>query len=135
MSEEEIKRPIGAASPRQQMVIDCIRNNDAQIVIIGGAAGSGKSHLLQMLPLEFADCPKARCIMFRRETDQLKGQGGLFELATDIYNDLPKELRPRMVQSKLRAYFPTGAQVQWKHMERETDRIKHQGLTCSPYTQ
>jgi hypothetical protein len=96
---------------------------------------SGKSHLLQILPLEFADDPKARCIMFRRETDQLKGQGGLYELATDIYSNLPPELRPRMVESKLRAYFPTGAVVQWKHMERESDRMKHQGLTCSPLIQ
>ena len=89
---------------------------------------SGKSHLLQMLPLEFADCPKARCIMFRRNTDQLKGQGGLFELAGDIYQNLPKKLQPRMVESRLRAYFPSGAQVQWKHMEHEKDKFSHQGL-------
>ena len=35
------------ASRKQQMVLE----SDAQILIIGGAAGSGKSYLLQLMPL------------------------------------------------------------------------------------
>ncbi|MCK5610886.1 PhoH family protein [Candidatus Pacearchaeota archaeon] len=69
--QEEKAKQLGPASPKQEMMI----SNDAQILIMGGAAGSGKSYLLNMIPLRYVDCPHWDGIIFRRTTVELKGQG------------------------------------------------------------
>lgn len=118
-----MSKTFGPASEKQKMILE----NKAQILIIGGAAGSGKSYLLQLMPLAIIDDPKTNCIMFRRTTPQLKGQGGLFDTARNIYNDLDKKWKPRFREKDLEAIFPNGAKVKWSHMEYEKDKINHQG--------
>lgn len=119
-----MSKTFGPASPKQKMILE----NKAQILIIGGAAGSGKSYLLQLMPLALIDDPKTSCIMFRRTTPQLKGQGGLFDTARGIYNELDKKWKPRFREKDLEAIFPTGAKVKWSHMEYVKDKLNHQGL-------
>lgn len=114
----------GPASPKQKMILE----NKAQILIIGGAAGSGKSYLLQLMPLALIDDPKTNCIMFRRTTPQLTGQGGLFDTARGIYNELDKKWKPRFREKSLDAIFPNGSKVKWSHMEYVKDKLNHQGL-------
>lgn len=138
-----MSKTFGPASPKQKMILE----NKAQILIIGGAAGSGKSYLLQLMPLAYIDDNKSNCIMFRRTTPQLTGQGGLFDTARSIYNELPKEWKPRFREKSLDAIFPYvdpetgvpsrtgrgpngeyGAKVKWSHMEYVKDKLNHQGL-------
>jgi hypothetical protein len=123
-SPSVIEMPFGATSRKQQMILD----SEAEILVIGGAAGSGKSYLLQMLPLKYIDDPRTTCIMFRRTTPQIKGQGGLFDTAFTMYNQLPDIIRPRFRHQALEALFPTGAKVKWSHMENTKDKFNHQGL-------
>lgn len=92
------------------------------------AAGSGKSYLLQMLPTQFIDDPAATCIIFRRTTVQIKGLGGVFDTARNMYMQLPTPIRPKMSEHSLEAKFPTGMKMKWSHMEREKDKYNHQGL-------
>ena len=118
------KQVIGPKSPKQEMIL----NSEADITVIGGAAGSGKSYLLQMMPLKLIDDPNTTSIMFRRTTPQIRGQGGLFDLASEIYMQLPKSMKPKMKSQALEAQFPTGARVRWSHMENVKDKFNHQGL-------
>lgn len=122
--QNAVSVPFGPTSKKQQMIMDC----EAQILIMGGAAGSGKSYLLQMLPLKFMDDPKANAIIFRRTTVQIKGLGGVFDTARGMYMQLPDRLKPRMSDHALEAKFPTGFKLKWSHMEREVDKFNHQGL-------
>ena len=115
-------------SPKQQMIWD----SDAQVTIIGGAAGSAKSHLLQMLPLKIVDDPRTAVIMFRRTTPQLTGQGGLVDKARMIFNELPTEWQPTFTQNPWTAKFPNGANVVWRPMQHVNDKYDIQGLTSSP---
>jgi phage terminase large subunit-like protein len=112
------------ASRKQQMVLE----SDAQILVIGGAAGSGKSYLLQLMPLLIVDDPRTACIMFRRTVPQIRGQGGLFDKAKDIYNQLPPEYKPKFKENEMIATFPNGATVKWQSMQHEVDKFNIQGL-------
>lgn len=112
------------ASRKQQMVLE----SDAQILVIGGAAGSGKSYLLQLMPLLIVDDPRTACIMFRRTVPQIRGQGGLFDKAKDIYNQLPPEYKPRFKENEMIATFPNGASVKWQSMQHVSDKYNIQGL-------
>ena len=93
---------------------------------------SGKSYLLQLMPLCLVDDPKTKCIMFRRTTPQITGQGGIWDTAKGIFNELPIKQRPKIREIKLEAIFPNGASVKYQHMERVADKLNIQGLTCSP---
>lgn len=121
------------ASHKQEMMMKAAA--EVEITIIGGAAGSGKSYILQLLPLMFADCPKARCTMFRRTTPQITGQGGIWDTAKGIYNQLPIGLRPRIREKDTEILFPNletnkgiGMKVKYSHMQNESDKYNIQGL-------
>jgi predicted phage terminase large subunit-like protein len=101
---------------------------EAQVVIIGGAAGSGKSYILQLIPLFLVDDGRTTCRMFRRTTPQIKGQGGIWDTGSDIYLSLPTEQRPRKREQKMEFIWPNGARVDYSHMERVSDKLNIQGL-------
>lgn len=81
-----------------------------------------------MLPLKYVDDPRTTAIMFRRTTPQIKGQGGLFDTAFNMYNQLPDIIKPKFRHQALEAVFPTQAKIKWSHMENEKDKFNHQGL-------
>jgi hypothetical protein len=81
-----------------------------------------------MLWLKYIDDPKSTGIMFRRTTPQIKGQGGLFDTAFNMYNQLPDPIRPRFRHIALEAIWPNGAKMKWSHLENEKDKFNHQGL-------
>ena len=112
------------ASRKQQMVLE----SEAQIMVIGGAAGSGKSYLLQLMPLLIVNDPRTACIMFRRTVPQIRGQGGLFDKAKDIYNQLPPVVKPKFKENEMTATFPNGATVKWQSMQHVSDKYDIQGL-------
>lgn len=112
------------ASAKQRMILE----SDAQILIIGGAAGSGKSYLLQLMPLLIIDDPRTACVMFRRTVPQIRGQGGLFDKALGIYNQLPAKFRPRFKNNEMIATFPSGAKVKWQSMQYVSNKYDIQGL-------
>lgn len=101
-----------------------IRRND-EVCVTGN---SGKSYLLQLLPLLIIDDPKTACIMFRRTVPQIRGQGGLFDKAKDIYNQLPAGIKPRFKENEMTAIFPNGATIKWQSMQHVSDKLNIQGL-------
>jgi len=134
MSEQALFAP---ASRKQEMMLKAAL--EAQIVVIGGAAGSGKSYILQLLNLLFIDDPKTNCVMFRRTTPQITGQGGIWDTGKDIFQALPPHQRPKIREKALEAIFPTvdnytgklvynGAKVKYMPMEHFKDRLNIQGL-------
>jgi len=118
----------GPASKKQQMILE----SDAQILVIGGAAGSGKSYLLQLMPLFIIDDRNTNCVMFRRTTPQIIGGGGIWDTAKDIYNSLPQEQRPKVREKALEFVFPSGAKVKYQSMQHTKDKLDIQGLISSP---
>lgn len=134
MSEQALFAP---ASRKQELMFKAAM--EAQITIIGGAAGSGKSYLLQLMPLLLIDDPKSNCIMFRRTTPQITGQGGIWDTAKGIFNSMPKDQKPHIREKALEAVFPkldrdtgkmkyNGSKIKYQHMERENDKYNIQGL-------
>ena len=89
---------------------------------------SGKSYILQLIPLFLVNDGRTTCRMFRRTTPQIKGQGGIWDTGSDIYLSLPTEQRPRKREQKMEFIWPNGARVDYSHMERVSDKLNIQGL-------
>lgn len=112
------------ASVKHEMILA----NDAQILIIGGAMGGGKTYLQQMLGLRYIDDPNTAIVTFRRTMDEIKGQGGVWDTAEDIYGCIHPSVRPVATPSRLTFKFPSGATSVYKGMELIKDAKKNQGL-------
>ena len=103
-------------------------NVKADVIIYGGSAGSGKSHLLLMHPLKHClKDPNFNGIFFRRVTKQLIGAGGLWPESGKMY----KPFKAKEKLQTLTRAFPCGATLQFAHMEHEKNCEDHQGLQYS----
>lgn len=101
-------------------------NSQADIVIYGGAAGSGKSHMMLLRALCQVDDPKFNCIVFRRTTTALRD--GLWGEAKSLY----RPWKPRCQEQPMRMQFPSGAVIKFNHMEHDKSaEDDHQGKQYS----
>ena len=88
--------------------------SSADIVIGGGAAGSGKTFCVLMESIRHINNPDFGAVFFRRTTPQIRNQGGLWDASQAFYSLLsgatPKE-------SSLEWKFSSGAKVSFRHLE------------------
>jgi predicted phage terminase large subunit-like protein len=102
----------------------------ADIAIYGGAAGGGKSFGLLLEPLRHYNNPKFGCVIFRRNTTQVRNEGGLWDESMGLYS----LFRAVPLESKLEWVFPNpkrlgspGARVKFAHLEHEKTVLDWQG--------
>lgn len=96
----------------------------ADVTVVGGSAGSGKSHIMLMRALMNAEDPHANIVYFRRTGTQLTGGGGLWDEAKEMY--MP--WKPKIVENTMKMTFKSGCKVKFSHMEHVKNRLDHQGL-------
>lgn len=88
------------------------------VMIYGGAAGSGKSRLLLIKALKHAyQDPNFEGVMFRRTTGPLKGAGGLFTESKKLF----RPLNPRIREKDMEIIFEGtgGGNLKYTHLEHE----------------
>ena len=100
----------------------------ADIVIGGGAAGSGKTFSLLLDIAKYAGmCDNFGAVVFRRTYPEITQIGGLWEESKKIY----PYIGARPVEGKVTWHFPKG-RVSFSHMQHEGDLLKFQGAQI-PY--
>lgn len=102
----------------------------ADIAIYGGAAGGGKSFALLLEPIRHYDNPRFGCVIFRRNTTQVRNEGGLWDESMNLY----PLLKAKPIESVLEWEFPNpfipgkpGARVKFSHLEHEKTVLDWQG--------
>lgn len=113
---ESIYRP-------QEGAQETAMNSPANTVVYGGAAGSGKTHLMLLRPLLQIHDSKFNAIFFRRTGPQLSGAGSVWEEAKQLYMEFGAKIK----ENDREIIFPSGARMKFSHMEHEKDKIGHQG--------
>lgn len=91
----------------------------ADIAIYGGAAGGGKTFALLLEPLRHVGNSRFGAVCFRRELTRVTAEGGLWDESTDLYR--PFGARSRQ-SPRLEHVFPSGARLQFGHLEHEDDK-------------
>ncbi len=87
----------------------------ADIAIYGGAAGGGKSYALLLEPLRHYMNKKFGAVIFRRNSTQVRNEGGLWDESVSMYLQIPAHPR----EAFLEWIFPSGARVKFAHLEHE----------------
>lgn len=87
----------------------------ADIAIYGGAAGGGKSYGLLLEPLRHANNRHFGAVIFRRNSTQVRNEGGLWDDSCRLYG--PLGVHPRA--AFLEQVFPAGWKLKFGHLEHE----------------
>ena len=95
----------------------------ADIAIMGGAAGGGKSWGLLMEALRHIDNPGFGAVIFRRTSTQVRNEGGLWDESMMIYPMAGGEPS----ESSLGWRFKSGANISFRHLEHEKTKLDWQG--------
>lgn len=95
----------------------------ADIAIYGGAAGGGKSWALCAEAMRHTGVSGYRAIVFRRHTGELIGGGSIWEEAQSMYRSAGAVFRS---SPYLDCVFPSGARVEYSHLQHEKDKHSHQ---------
>jgi predicted phage terminase large subunit-like protein len=98
-------------------------STQADIAIYGGAAGSGKSFSLLLEPLRHYYNSKFGAVIFRRNTTQVRNEGGLWDESMQIYPLFKSE----PTESKLEWTFPSGSRLKFAHLEFDKTVLDWQG--------
>ncbi len=96
----------------------------ADICIYGGAAGGGKTYALLLEAVRHSDNPDFGAVIFRRESNQITNEGGLWDNAKDMYAPLGvvfRESAPKQV------IFPSGAKITFNHLHSDKSIYGYQG--------
>lgn len=106
-------------------------NTTPDVMIYGGAAGSGKSRLLLMKAAYYAyQDPDFEGVMFRRTSPPLKAAGGLFSEAKKLYAPFSNKIKEAVMEIKFNK--TNGGNLKFTHLEHENDAEgNHQGLQYS----
>lgn len=91
-------------------------------VLYGGAAGGGKSDSMLMEALRYAHAPGYAAIILRRTYPQLSQAGALIPRSREMLTD-----RAKWNEEKHTWTFPSGATLQFSHMQHEADMYNFQG--------
>ena len=119
--------PTRIIRPQEGFQMDFL-SSPADIVIGGGAAGSGKTFSLLMEPLRHKDVPGFGSVIFRRTSPQIKGEGGLWDTSMQLYPHV--KATPR--ESVLEWIFPITksskkTKLKFSHLEYDKDVLNWQG--------
>ena len=96
----------------------------ADIVLVGGSAGVGKSWCLVNEPMRHSHVPGFSSITFRRTSPELTGPGSIWSLAKQTYSQFTGvKLREG---NYLDARWPSGAEFVFAHLQHEDDVFSHQ---------
>lgn len=122
------QQQLGPASAKQEAFL----NADADIILFGGAAGSGKSYLGVMAFLKWVtrkEMSAFRGVIVRRTMVQVSGPGGVAETGQEIYQQFGAQWRVK--DGKF--VFPNGSTIVCKGCEQEKDKHNFQGWQVSAF--
>lgn len=121
-TERRRREPVAKVKP-QRGPQEAFLSSTADIAIIGGAAGGGKTWSLLLEPLRHFANPKFGAVIFRRTYPQITNEGGLWDEAGELYPMLGA--RPR--ENDLEYRFRSGMTVKFAHMQHGKDRFAWTG--------
>ena len=115
----------GPASLKQAMFLKA----DADIIVYGGSAGSGKSYLGIGRHLRYVNDPKYKGYVIRKNMTMLTKSGGLLDKAHSIF----KNHEPRVIFKRrdMQFIFPSGAVVAFSNYENDAAGEIYRGLELS----
>lgn len=106
----------------------CLRSS-ADIIIFGGAAGGGKTWAELAFPLRYIEVRGFGCVIFRKNSNQITNEGGLWDNARDMYSGMDGA---EMRKGDMAWVFKNDSgeqlsRISFRHIERDEEVANYQG--------
>lgn len=98
-------------------------SSSADIAIIGGAAGGGKTRALLMEPLRHLKNPEFATVIFRKTNPEINMPGGLWDESQKVY----PHMKGKPTQNPYKWRFPTGSRVEMRHLQNDAEAYNWAG--------
>lgn len=98
-------------------------STSADIAILGGAAGCGKSFTLLMEFTRHTDLQDFGGVIFRRTQPQITSEGGLWDTSMKLY----PLISAKPIESRLTWRFRSGCKLKFSHLEYDKNVLDWQG--------
>jgi len=95
----------------------------SDIALYGGAAGGGKTWALLLEPLRHIEVKGFGAVFFRRNTTQIRNEGGLWDESENLYPLIQGNPKSHNLQWD----FPAGTSVTMAHLEYDKTVLNYQG--------
>lgn len=119
----QLVKRVGPQPGFQWKVMEC----PADVVVMGGSAGCGKSYALLLEPIRHLSVHGYNAMIFRRESVQIFSPGGLWDTALELYSGLPMPHIPTIRQHPALFKFPSTAAIHFSHLNQPLDVLHYQG--------
>ncbi|PWT80205.1 MAG: hypothetical protein C5B44_05720 [Acidobacteria bacterium] len=111
------------ATPAQKAALD----SEADILLLGGAAGSLKTSTMLVDMIQERDYPRMRSYFFRRTYKELEGGGGAIDQALQLYPQTGATYNASAHTWR----WPSGAELYFRHCQHEKDVYPYQSQAMS----
>lgn len=101
--------------------------NPADIIIYGGSGGGGKTYGLLLEPLRHLFNLDFKGVIFRKNSNQIRSEGGLWDTSKKLYGPLGATPRETFLDWK----FNKGPSIKFAHLQYDNDVLKWQGSQFS----
>lgn len=98
-------------------------STSADIAVYGGSAGGGKTYALLIEFTRHIRNPLFGAVIFRRTSEQIRIEGGLWDEAVQMYVPLGARSREQQLDFK----FPSGSAITLDSLQHEQDKLQFQG--------
>lgn len=105
----------------QREVLSC----PADIAIVGGAAGAGKTFVMLLESMRNIEVPGFGAVFFRRTTPQIRNQGALLDSSRKVYVLMGGRLRDQQLEWVFSDHH--GNKIKFAHLQHEKDAEEWQG--------
>lgn len=122
MAEEAIQKKVDNIGPQEGFQMKAL-STSADIAILGGAAGLGKTFVLLLEFLRHIRNALWGGVIFRRTSPQIRNEGGLWDTSMTLYPKAGAEPK----ETTLEWQFPRGAKLKFSHLEHEKNILDWQG--------
>lgn len=116
---KEYTQVVTAQEGFQTQVLSC----SADIAIVGGSAGSGKTSVLLLEAMRWYFVQGYGAVIFRRSYPEIVMQDGLWDQSQKFF--APVGGKPN--ESSMKWSFPNGSRIAFSHLQHEKDLLTHQG--------
>ena len=108
--------------------------NESDLLVLGGSAGSMKSYSIHLIACKYLDCPNYKATMIRKTVPMLMKPGNLFDTGKKVFNQLPKGMRPKWKAGDRKlAEWDHGPVIEYSYLANDKDLDNYQGSQMTTF--